>query len=620
MQVGHHVYLSTLINDWGVRVAMVEGAMRSGVPPINGLSTLSPHQLGVAPYLRYYYFWYILVAQVATLLHIPAQAALVASCVWAGWGFLAALFLVLKHVLGEHGRWARACLWLCLLFTVLGLDILPTASMWLSRTHHPLMEMEWWRPDRTPSFLGMVLASPHHIAGFCSLLCGTLLLFMLGSPTEEGFAIGLPRMLSTLFVAGLFFATASGLSLFPTVCFAIGLSFWALDLLRRREWATLGGLAASGVLALLLAHSYLQELSSGSSAASGFLGFAWRSSSFAGVEIARFAHPGAHSAAANFALRQLLVAILDFMELGFYLLVLVAAVHRDLIRPGRLSRGRCLWWALLLGAGIPAYFLSSTATSGPNDLGFDAGFLFRLCLQLWAAGWVASYWQRRQMGSAAPGEPTRRSPIQRLGFGVAVGLAALGVAAQLYQVLSIRLYFPLLGSGLVHKQVDILLQNQLSTRLFNIREALQQLDREIPPSRPDTEAVQFNPIGPLLAPQMYFNTHQVASWDAGCGTSFGGDYSHCPPVYASLLFLYGNTPEGVLRSRALNTFQDGAATRVASAQDLAAVCRNLKLRAVVADASDSIWAHPGSWVWTGPVLVANSTVRVIGCPAGSWRP
>ena len=614
VQVGRHLYLSTLINDWGVRVAMVDGAMRSGVPPINGLSTLSPHGIGVAPYLRYYYFWYILVAQIATLLHIPAQPALAASCVWAGWGFLAAIFLALRHLLGMRGRWGPACLLLCLLLTVLGLDILPTASMWLSRTHHPLMEMEWWRPDRTPSFLGMVLASPHHIAGFCSLLCGTLLLFRLGSATTGGSPISLSQRLSIAFVAGLFFATASGLSLFPTVCFAIGLTFWALDLLRRREWATLGSLAASGILALALAHSYLQELSSGSSAATGFLGFAWRSNSFAAVELARFTHPGAPNALISFALRQLVVAALDFMELGFYLLVLCAAVHHDLIHPGRLSRGRCLWWALLLGAGIPTYFLSSVATSGPNDLGFDAGFLFRLCLQLWAVGWVGAWWQRRREGSA------RQRPIQRLGFAFAASLAALGIAAQIYQVLSIRLYFPLVGSGLVHKQVDILLQNQLSTRLFNIREALQQLDREVPPSRPDTEAVQFNPIGPLLAPQMYFNNHQVASWDAGCGTSFGGDYSHCAPLYASLLFLYGNTQGGVLRSRALNTFQDGAATRVASAEDLAAVCRTLKLRAVVADASDSIWAHPGSWVWTGPVLVANGTVRVIGCPAGSWRP
>lgn len=610
IQIGHRLYLSTLITDWSPRMAMVGGALRSGVPPINGLSTLSPGMTGIAPHLRYYYFWYVLVAQVATLVHVGAQPALAASCVWAGWGFLAAILLALRYMLDSRQPWARAGLVLCLLLAVLGLDLIPTALMWISPTHHPLMEMEWWRPDRTPSFLGMVLASPHHVAGFCSLLCGTLLLLLLGRSTEQTHRPRRAEVALTACGTGLLFATASGLSLFPTLCFAIGLSFWSLDLLRRRDWHSLAGLAGSGLVALLLAHSYLRELSSGASAATGFLGFAWRSYGFAATELARFGS-GYRSPLRLMILRQGGVAMLDFMELGFYLFVLIAAIRDDLLRPGRLSRGRCLWWALLLGAGIPAYFLSSTATSGPNDLGFDAGFLFRLCLQLWAVEWVRDHWSRR----AAP-----KALWQRMGFVTALCLAVLGVAAQVYQVLSIRLYFPLIGSGWIHKQADILTQDHLSERLYNIQAAMKALDRAIPPSRPDTEAVQFNPIGPLLAPEVYFNTHQVASWDAGCGTSFGGDYSHCAPIYQSLLFLYGNTEAGMLRSRALNTFQDGAAARVATAEDLAAVCRALKLRAVIADATDSIWSHPNSWVWTGPVLVANSTVRAIGCPAGAPRP
>ncbi len=609
--VGHHLFLSTLLNDWSPRVAMVKGAMRSAVPPLNGLSTLSAAGIGTAPPLRYYYFWYVLVAQIASTLHLGAQPTLSAGCIWSGWGFLSAAFLSLKYMLEARRRWASACLVLLGLLATLGLDILPTALMWLSRTAHPLLEMEWWRPDRTPSFLGMVLASPHHVAGFCSLLLGTLLLLLLARAEGETRSVSAAQHLVFAALAGLLFATASGLSLFPTFCFAIALSFWAVDLLRRRQWSTLGSLAGAGVLALLLAHSYLTELSTGSSAAHGFANFAWRSDSFAAVEIARYLHPHSHGPVLTFILRQPVVFLLDFMELGFYLFVLVAAIRQDLLRPGRLSPGRCVWWSLLLGAALPTFFISSVATSGPNDLGFDAGFMFRLCLQLWAAEWVMQHWWRRHEVKTA---------WQRLGFAAAVSLAALGLAGQLYQALSIRLYFAVVRSSLVHKQIDTLAKDHLSERLFNIRDALRRFDQQVPPSRPDTEAVQFNPIGVLVEPEVYFNTHQVASWDSGCGTSFGGDYAHCAPIYASLLFLYGNTQRGTLQSRALNTAQDGAAARVATEADLDSVCRNLKLRAVVADATDSIWAHPDSWVWTGPVLVANSTVRVIGCPAGSWRP
>ena len=612
LQFGRRLYLSTLVTDWSVRAAMVGGAMRSSVPPLNGLSTLSTKGIGFAPHLRYYYFWYVLIAQVATLLQLRAQPVLTASCIWAGWGFLASCFLALKYLLGLRQRWPQACLALLALFCVLGLDILPTAAMWLSHSYHPLLEMEWWRTDRTPSFLGMVLASPHHIAGICSLLSGTLLLFLLNrKAVPSAQPVSTIQFCCCTSTAGLFFAAAAGLSLFPTLCFAFGLSFWAIDLARRRDWRTLISLAGAGFIALLLAHGYLAELSAGSSAAKGFLGLAWRSDSFAGVETSRFLNIGSHSPFVNFLLRQPAVALLDFAELGFYIFVLAAAIRQDLLRPGRLSPGRCLWWALLFGAAVPAYFLSSVATSGPNDLGFDAGFLFRLGLQLWAVDWLRALWSRRA-------EP--RTRWQQAGVASAFLLAFLGVSAQLYQALSIRLYFAVVGSGLAGKQMDILTRDRLSERLYNIYAALRQFDREVTPSRPDTEAIQFNPIGPLVVPEVYFNTHQVASWDTGCGTSFGGDYSHCAPIYRSLLFLYGNTERGVGRSRAQNTLQDGAADRVATSTDLATICHNLKLRAVVADATDSIWSQPNSWVWTAAPLVANATVRVIGCPAGSWRP
>ncbi len=613
--LGQRVYVSTLLPDWSVRVAMVKAAMRSGVPPLNGLSTVSAAGLGRAPALRYYYFWYVAVAQAARSLGLRAQPALAASCIWAGWGLIASAFLALKYMLGERAALRSKCFALLGVGAVLGLDILPTAWLWLSAHHHPYLEMEWWRQDRTPSFLGAVLASPHHIGAFCALVIGFLVLLRRAQMRWNAGATGarhpswLPDLWAALLAGGLF-ASAAGMSLFPTFCFVFVLAFWAVDLARRRDGRTVLLLASSGLIALGLAHGYLRELTAGSSAASGFVNLAWRNDAFVADQL------GAH-AVARFApwlrglVRQPMVLVLHFFELGFYSLVLVVALRQGWRTKGRLDVGRCAWYALLLGAGVPMLFLTSRATSGPNDLGFDAGFLVRFALQLWAAGCIWDRWQERRR---VPGKSWRAIET------AAVVLAGLGLLAQGYQVLSIRLYFPVVGSGRAHKQMDVLTEDHLAERLGNVRTALTLFDREVPASAPDTEAVQFNPVGVMLPAEVYFSDHQIASWDTGCGTSYGGDYRACAPVFSSLLFLYGNTLAGVVRGRAQNDRQDGAAGRVATADDLAAVCRQLRLRAVVAESTDSIWAKPHSWVWTAPVMVALPTVRVVSCPAGSWRP
>lgn len=612
VQIGHGVYLSTVLSDWSVRVSMVNAAMRSAVPPINGLSTVSAAGLGHAPHLRYYYFWYVVVAQMARTFGLRAQPALAASCVWAGWSFLASILLALKYMVGVRERLRTKSLVLLGVLGVLGLDLLPTGWLWASRSHHPFPEMEWWHQDRTPSFLGSVLYAPHHMAAWCSLIVGFLVLVLSRSPQPDLS----PRraMRSTAFaalLAGCAFSAAAGLSIFPTFCFVFVLLFWAVDLIRRRDWTGVITLAASGLVALALAHPYLRELGGGSSAASGFADFAWRNDPFVAGQFARTGTFRGHGPLVNFLIRQPVVLALDLFELGFYGFVLGWAVRRDLFNEGRLSPGLCAWWALLFGAAVPALFLTSTATSGPNDLGVDAGFLFRLALQLRAVEWIWQHWRARDSAAERP---------HRWLLVTASALAALGLGAQVYQAFSIRFYFPVVGSGRVHKQMDALTQDHLSERLFNIRTALQQFDRGLPASDPDTEAIQFNPIGAMTPAEVYFNDHQIASWDTGCGTSYGGEYKVCAPIYSSLLFLYGNTETGVLRGRAQNDRQDGAAPRVATVEDLAAVCRDLKLRAVVAESTDSIWHQPDSWVWTAPVLVANSTVRVISCPAGSWRP
>jgi hypothetical protein len=605
IQLGPRLYVSTVIADWSVRVAMVNAAIRSGVPPINGLSTLGPG--GHAPHLRYYYFWYIVVADIARALHLRAHAALAASCVWAGWGLIASFFLALKYLAGIRTHLRSKCFLGLLAGATLGLDILPTALLWLSPKLHPYAEMEWWHQDRTPSFLGSVLYAPHHMAAFCCLLTGFLVLLLASqTDTRPRWRTHLPAAL----FAGIAFAAAAGTSLFPTFCFVFVLSLWAIDLTRRRDWPTIAALALAGILALALAHGYLQELSTNSSAASGFANLAWRNDSFIAYQQARHHLLITHSPFVNALIRQPMVLLMGFFDLGLYLLILIHRLRRDILRrnsssPARLTPAQCALWSLVLGAAIPCFFLTSRATSGPNDLGVDAGFLLRLGLQLWAVPYLWDLWQQHKNPQPTPHRATAI---------FATTLLVLGLSAQLYQSVSERLYYPLIGSNIIPKQMDNFTKDHLARRFYNIRQALLTFDTLVPPSAPDTNALQFNPIGTMLPAETIYNDHQLAAWDTGCGTSYGGDYAACAPIYAALLHLFGNTQAGFDRGRASNDRQDAAAPNVATTADFLAVCNRLHPRAIMVESTDSIWSQPTSWVWTQTPMVANRTVRILPCP------
>ena len=613
IQIGHRLYVSTITPDWSVRVQMVRAAMRTAaagraVPPINGLTTLTGGVFGHAPHMRYYYFWYIAVAQAARTLHMDAHAALAASCAWAGWGLITTAFLAMKYMLSPGAQLRRYCFLLLLVGAVLGLDILPTALTWASPHLHPYSEMEWWHQDRTPSFLGAVLYAPHHLAGFSSLLIGFLVLLVSLRRDDEDKEQS-PHPVAASVIAGIAFAAAAGTALFPTFLYVFVLGFWAIDLLRRRQFAVVGALAGAGILAVLLAHPYLRELSTGSSAAAGFASLRWRNDSFVAGYQARIHALSNLSNTVSILIRQPLILVLDFFDLGFYTLVLIHGFRRWR-QDGRWTAGQCALASLIVGAGIPALFLSSTATSGPNDLGVDAGFLLRFGLQIAAVPWVWVWYQRWQAGRLRDLGTRQRASVS---FGAV--LFALGLAAQLYQIADERFYYALLGNNTLHKQIDTFTKDHLPARLYNVRSAYAAMNNLIPPTALDDSAVQFNPIGVMRPAETLYTDHQIASWDTGCGTSYGGDYASCAPAFDKLLFLYGNTQAGLDRGRADNDRQDGAAPHIATLADFEQTCRTLHVRAIVAESTDPIWRKLESWVWSAPLLTANSTVRILACPA-----
>lgn len=599
---GHHLYVSTVLYDWSVRVPMVDAAMRSGVPPVNPLSALD----GTAAPLRYFYYWNIVCADLARLLHLPARACLAASSVWAAWSLIAALFLALKYLLGIQRNLRAHCAAAFLVCAVIGLDILPTTLLYLSKSLHPYLEIEWWHHDRTPSLLATPLYSPHHIAAFACLLTGILVLALTLRTGEQ--AVPRKDLIFASLFAGVCFSSAAGASVFPTFTIAIGCLLWVVDLIRQRQFPTIAALAGSAVLALLLARTFLDEVftTTGAAASGSLLSLQWRNTPFVQSYLTKYAPQTDHHVLLHQALLQGAILVLNLFDLGFFFFVLLHRIRRDASRI--LTPAERTTWAFFLGAALPYFFLSSASIASPNDLGLDAGIFLRLLLQLWAVPWLFELWQQARAHRLFTG-----SPAHRAGLVLASICLVLGLTGELAQVLDERLYLPLVGSQTIHKQLDFLTADRLSERLYNIRDAYRQLDHT--PLRPAYAAsVQYNPISPMQPALTFYATHQIAAFDRGCGTGYGGDYALCNQIIPGLIELYGNTLDGVARARAGNDRQDAAAPTIASAADALAICRTLHLSSLIAESTDSIWSKPNSWVWTMQPLVTNSTVRVFACP------
>ena len=604
VQIGPHLYVSTVLYDWSVRVPMVNAAMHSGVPPVNGLSALS----GQPAPLRYFYFWYVVCADAARLLHVPGRAALAASCVWAAWALLSVFLLSLKYLL-QVRRGLRLC---CVLafptLAVMGLDLLPTLALLFVKKLHPYAEIEWWHQDRTPSFLSSAMYAPHHVAAFACLLTGLLAI----SRTLQERSLGQERntMRQVAFAsifAGICFASAAGCSILPTVIATIVCTVWGVDLIRQKQVRTVAALCGSAVIALILAYGFLHELQvTGGAVSNSFVSLRWRNYDFVRGYQQKY-RLISHSLIVNQSVAQLGVLAINFFDLGFFLLVFIDRVRRD--RARKLTGSERAMWAFFLGTAIPYFFLSSASIASPNDLGVDAGLLLRLLLQMWAVPLAYETWQGRRQGESAGTTPRRH----RLGFALAVGCLVIGLAGEAFQVVWERIYFPLVGSQMLAKQIDILTTDHLAERLFNIRQGYRALDRSADPA-PATAAVQYNPISPMQPAMTFYSTHQIGAFDPGCGTGYGGDYAACLVVMPRLLALYGNTQGGIDRAQAGNVRQDGAAA-VATAEDAVAMCRELHLAALMAESLDSVWYKPDSWVWTMKPVVANETIRVFRCPA-----
>jgi hypothetical protein len=112
---GHKLYMSATVYDNALRTVFVEAVVRTGVPPGNPLYwTVSATGVGHAAPMRYYYFWYVVCGLVVKIAGVSARQAMIASCVWSGFGLAAVIGLYCKYFLRPAGSVAagRRRIWI----------------------------------------------------------------------------------------------------------------------------------------------------------------------------------------------------------------------------------------------------------------------------------------------------------------------------------------------------------------------------------------------------------------------------------------------------------------------------------------------------------------------------
>jgi len=637
--VGGRLHFSVTVFDHALRTAFVDAVMRTGVPPANPL-----FWPGHAAPMRYYYFWYVLTAAAARLAGATARQAMIASVAWSGFGLAATLELYCRHFLGgvvvsetlvsesrpgasavlnpahrieNRGAPPRLVVALALL-AVTGLDILPVLVKALLRMPTD-GDMEWWSAAQVSSWMDSLLWVPHHIAGLVCCLLGFLLVWM-----SKGL-VGRRRVLYGL-IAGLSFASAFGLSTWVALAFAMVMAAWMLWALvwERGSRARVPVLLLAAAVAAVALLPYLAELHGEASGAATVLAngvtspdgkgpvanegahllrFSVRhiipAESMQGIGwIARLAqtHPAAEDAAVG------LVLLLPgyFVELGFYGLVLLAALWA--MRRRRLDEAARTALVLAVAGLAVSTFLRSTvsglvstdlASSNSavtlsafsrvafssvenNDYGMRSILIAQFFLLLLAVVW----WEGRLCVT------------NRFLRGALVGMAWIGLAGTIYQVVTLRVYLPV-EERLGRAEVDGLAERAMAARL-----GFDAMHRSVAKNA----VVQYNTAQPgeyfVLAQAMQAG-RQMASATLGCDAAFGGDVGDCKGV-----------EQGV--ARLFVTDSSGGALSASQARDQ---CARLRVDDLVATRWDAVWSDPRGWVWTLPVVADTGDVRVLTCAA-----
>ncbi len=615
VQVHGRLYESAIWQDWSVRIALVNAAIRGGNHPGNPM--FAPG--GQAAHLHYYYFWYVLCARMHDLVPVSARAILTASCAGAAMSMLAFLLLSFKYLGPKPPSLRRESTALLLGSCILGLDLLPW--VFALAVHRTYPDLQFWLSDRSPGWLHTVLWSPHHIAGLVSCGLGTLLLV-------KALEVDRKQQLVHTALAAICFAASAGTSTFITLLFASACAFLFVDALLRRQWPALLCMAGAGAGALMLDASFLHTVLLAPAARSApvthgahllvvWPRYAHQSLQWVRLGIVAVNQAVLHrqvdlSSPAAYAwtqrlLRPPVAVVLFLLDFGFFAFVLLRQARKDLLTPHLMSRPARVLWLLFAGIAIPGCLLNSAGLQDNNDLGRHAGLCMRYVLLLWAVPVIANFLDGGRLGQKLRAS----SALSRCAF----AFAALGILGQIAQIVIDRVQIPLTDAGLLPRVVVAERVPHPARRFAQIQQAMAAA-AQITPS---LGIVQANPHSRFNAVMLFYTSRQTAASDDGCNTPFGGDPRLCAPLATALVALFGGSgPHFQGASDLLEEidFDPQLVTR----ENFVRVCSTYKLDTLVANYADPAWHDPQSWVWRMAPAYTNGGARVFRCPTIARSP
>ena len=577
LQFENRLYPSVITYDLNLRTALVDGIARDGLPARNPL-----FYPGQAQPLRYHYFWLIPCALVDLLggKWVNARHALLASNVWCGWALMALVGLYLRyfHPAGERNI-AKRAKWGIVILAVAGLDIVPNLFMdivyALTRSGTVYASSEWWS---TP-VMGLphaVLWVAHHVTATIACLTGFLLLW-------DGTRKDSSRAWGASVCAGLCFASAAGLSIYIAFTFGIFLAIWGVRVLVRGGWPRRFAWVAAAIVAGISAWPYLHSLGHAGGPAGNFAMFAVRSFSFGDLVLDTFGLSATQISWANFVA----LPLNYFMETGAWFILAVIWFRRAYRRRRRLGEAELAALTMFAVSFTVATFLRSGVIAN-NDLGWRSTLIGQLILIVWSVAPLRAWWRLRRWHS---------KPLlvwhQRLKV-----LLALGLASSLYEVAILRFYFPLTGAGAVPQVEWLGYDAEPGRRTFDARQVYEQLGLLLP-----REAVlQANPDHWDDLYHGLYGMRQTASFDAACGSAFGGN-GDCNRMQAQLLPLFKKPVAG----------QDS---------DIDEICKTWGIDALIVKDDDPVFKDRSAWPWKRPPLAGNERVRAVSCgsPASARAP
>jgi hypothetical protein len=551
LQFGDKAYYPTLALDFGVRTQFIQSIRATGIPPANPF--FFPGHL--VP-LRYHYFWLLLCSLVdqAGGAVVGPRTAWMGGTIWCGFGFLALLTLYFRLFAYQGpASFRRRALIGVSLACVTGLDIIPTASLWLLRAAgmkpaiFPIME--FWN-EQVYGFVSTALWTAHHLASLIACLTAFLLLLQPAS------------RLKYASLAGVALASAAGTSVYVSFTFAVFLMAWTGVAVWKRWWREGLSLAIAGVVGLALFLPYALELRGGSSPIRFWV------RPFRPMDIIfRLQHLGPIWRG---LLNGVLLPLNYFLALGVFLATAVFWWRKKRSNREPLSRPELALAGMVASSVLVCTFLRSAVINN-NDLGWRGFLVAQFGLLFWAVDVLAD----------------RLRPRKAL----LTALVVLGAAGTAYNVLILRVFPILADHDFVVRAPWIAPEPDLGRRNYASRQAYQWADRT--PSA--TSVIQFNPrVAGQDVSAFLYSTRQIAAADEDCLSTFGGDPALCAPMVAKLNDLYSAAP-----------------------QTLDGVCSSLPIDLIVAKDTDPAWANRRSWVWNSKPLYANSYYRVFGCGHGA---